>query len=131
MIATLLFVIFIGLMLVGVPVGVSLGIGGAFAILMSNLDTHWFGLMAVPQSFYAGLAKYPLLAIPMFVLVGSIFDRSGVASRLVNFAVALVGRGPGMLPVVAIGVAMFLGGISGSGPACAAAVGAVMIGAMM
>ncbi|EKU28282.1 membrane permease, partial [Alcaligenes sp. HPC1271] len=51
MIATLLFVIFIGLMLVGVPVGVSLGIGGAFAILMSNLDTHWFGLMAVPQSF--------------------------------------------------------------------------------
>src|SRR5690606_24318083 len=130
MIATLLFVIFISLMLVGVPVGVSLGIGGAFAILMSNLDTHWFGLMAVPQSFYAGLAKYPLLAIPMFVLVGSIFDRSGVASRLVNFAVALVGRGPGMLPVVAIGVAMFLGGISGSGPACAAAVGAVMIGAM-
>lgn len=130
MIASLLFIIFIGLMLVGVPVGVSLGIGGTFAILMSNLDTHWFGLMAVPQSFYAGLAKYPLLAIPMFVLVGSIFDRSGVASRLVNFAVALVGRGPGMLPVVAIGVAMFLGGISGSGPACAAAVGAVMIGAM-
>jgi C4-dicarboxylate transporter DctM subunit len=66
----------------------------------------------------------------MFVLVGSIFDRSGVALRLVNFAVALVGRGPGMLPLVAIAVAMFLGGISGSGPANAAAVGGVMIAAM-
>ncbi|WP_394063176.1 TRAP transporter large permease [Alcaligenes sp. WGS1538] len=128
--AAALFLIFIALMILGVPVGVALGAGGAFAILMSNLDTHWFGLMAVPQSFYAGLAKYPLLAIPMFVLVGSIFDRSGVASRLVNFAIAVVGRGPGMLPLVAIAVAMFLGGISGSGPACAAAVGAVMIGAM-
>ena len=78
----------------------------------------------MPQNFYAGLGKYPLLAIPMFVLVGSIFDRSGVALRLVNFAVAIVGRGPGMLPLVAIVVAMFLGGISGSGPANAAAVGA-------
>ena len=84
----------------------------------------------MPQNFYAGLGKYPLLAIPMFVLVGSIFDRSGVALRLVNFAIAIVGRGPGMLPLVAIAVAMFLGGISGSGPANAAAVGAVMIAAM-
>jgi len=66
----------------------------------------------------------------MFVLVGSIFDRSGVALRLVNFATAIVGRGPGMLPVVVIGVAMFMGGISGSGPATAAAVGGVMIAAM-
>ena len=84
----------------------------------------------MPQNFYAGLSKYPLLAIPMFVLVGSIFDRSGVAARLVNFAVAIVGRGPGMLPLVAICVAMFMGGISGSGPATAAAVGGVMIAAM-
>jgi tripartite ATP-independent transporter DctM subunit len=130
MIVTLLFVVFLVLMVIGVPVGVALGVGGTLAIVLSNLDTQWFGLLAVPQNFYAGLAKYPLLAIPMFVLVGSIFDRSGVASRLVNFAIAIVGRGPGMLPLVAIAVAMFLGGISGSGPACAAAVGAVMIGAM-
>jgi len=130
MIVALLFTVFLLLMLIGAPVGVSLGVAGTFAIVLSNLDTQWFGLLAVPQSFYAGLAKYPLLAIPMFVLVGSIFDRSGVASRLVNFAIAIVGRGPGMLPLVAIAVAMFLGGISGSGPACAAAVGAVMIGAM-
>ncbi len=129
-VAIILFVVFIGLMLLGMPIGVSLGLGGLVAIGLSNLDTQMFGLLAVPQNFYAGLAKYPLLAIPMFVLVGSIFDRSGVAQRLVTFAIAIVGRGPGMLPLVAILVAMFLGGISGSGPANAAAVGGVMIAAM-
>jgi C4-dicarboxylate transporter, DctM subunit len=130
LVAIILFVVFIGLMMLGVPIGVSLGLGGLVAIGLSNLDTQMFGLLAVPQNFYAGLAKYPLLAIPMFVLVGSIFDRSGVAQRLVTFAIAIVGRGPGMLPLVAILVAMFLGGISGSGPANAAAVGGVMIAAM-
>ena len=130
MIATLLFVAFLGLMFVGVPIGAALGLAGAAAIALANADSQWFGLLAVPQNFYAGLGKYPLLAIPMFVLVGSIFDRSGVALRLVNFAVSIVGRGPGMLPLVAIAVAMFLGGISGSGPANAAAVGGVMIAAM-
>ena len=130
MIATLLFVAFLAMMLMGVPIGAALGLAGAAAIALANADSQWFGLLAVPQNFYAGLGKYPLLAIPMFVLVGSIFDRSGVALRLVNFAVAMVGRGPGMLPLVAIAVAMFLGGISGSGPANAAAVGGVMIAAM-
>ena len=130
MIATLLFVAFIAFMLLGVPIGAALGLAGATAIGLANAGTQWFGLLAVPQNFYAGLGKYPLLAIPMFVLVGSIFDRSGVALRLVNFAIAIVGRGPGMLPMVAIAVAMFMGGISGSGPATAAAVGGVMIAAM-
>lgn len=130
MIAALLFVAFLVLMFLGVPIGAALGLAGAACIALANLDVQWFGLLAVPQNFYAGLGKYPLLAIPMFVLVGSIFDRSGVAGRLVNFAIAIVGRGPGMLPLVAIAVAMFLGGISGSGPANAAAVGGVMIAAM-
>lgn len=130
MIATLLFVAFLALLFLGVPIGAALGIAGAVCIALANADVQWLGLLAVPQNFYAGLAKYPLLAVPMFVLVGSIFDRSGVALRLVNFAVAIVGRGAGMLPLVAIAVAMFLGGISGSGPANAAAVGAVMIAAM-
>ncbi|MFN3737262.1 TRAP transporter large permease [Hydrogenophaga sp.] len=130
MIAALLFTIFIVAMLAGVPIAAALGLAGAAAIAIADQGTQWFGLLAVPQNFYAGLGKYPLLAIPMFVLVGSIFDRSGVASRLVRFALAIVGPGPGMLPLIAIAVAMFLGGISGSGPATAAAVGAVMIAAM-
>jgi C4-dicarboxylate transporter DctM subunit len=130
MIATLLFAAFAVLLLAGVPIGVALGLGGAIAIALSNGDTQWWGLMAVPQNFHASIAKYPLLALPMFVLVGSIFDRSGVAQRMVTFAIAIVGRSPGMLPLVAIMVAMILGGISGSGPANAAAVGGVMIAAM-
>ena len=120
MIATLLFTGFVVMMLAGVPLGVAMGLIGAACIALANGDAQWFGLLAVPQNFYAGLGKYPLLAIPMFVLVGSIFDRSGVAARLVTFATAIVGRGPGMLPIVAIAVAMFMGGISGSGPATAA-----------
>ena len=103
---------------------------GIACIAWANADTQLFGLLAVPQNFYSSIAKYPLLALPMFVLVGSIFDRSGVAQRMVTFAIACVGRGPGMLPTVAILVAMVLGGISGSGPANAAAVGGVMIAAM-
>ena len=130
MIATLLFTAFVVMMLAGVPIGAAMGLAGVASIALANGDAQWFGLLAVPQNFYAGLGKYPLLAIPMFVLVGSIFDRSGVAARLVNFAIAIVGRGPGMLPIVAIAVAMFMGGISGSGPATAAAVGGVMIVAM-
>jgi len=130
LIGATLFLIFLALMLAGVPIGVALGAGGMAAIAMANADTQFLGLLAAPQNFYASIAKYPLLALPMFVLVGSIFDRSGVAQRLVTFAIAVVGRGPGMLPMVAILVAMVLGGISGSGPANAAAVGGVMIAAM-
>jgi tripartite ATP-independent transporter DctM subunit len=130
MIGLLLFAVFVVLMVFGVPIGVAMGLAATLAIALANLDTLWFGLLAVPQNFYASLGKYPLLALPMFILVGTIFERSGVASRLVNLAVAMIGRGPGVLPVVAILVAMLLGGISGSGPATAAAVGGVMLVAM-
>jgi len=130
MIGALLFVSFLVLMMLGVPIGVALGVGGALAIALANGDSMLWGLLAAPQNFHAGIAKYPLLALPMFVLVGSIFDRSGVAKRMVDFAVACTGRAPGMLPMVAILVAMVMGGISGSGPANAAAVGGVMIAAM-
>jgi C4-dicarboxylate transporter, DctM subunit len=130
MIALILFGTFLLLMLISVPIGVAMGIAATVSIALANTDTMWFGLLAVPQNFYASLGKYPLLALPMFVLVGTIFERSGVASRLVNLAIAMLGRGTGVLPVVAILVAMLLGGISGSGPATAAAVGGVMIVAM-
>jgi C4-dicarboxylate transporter, DctM subunit len=130
MIALILFGTFLLLMVISVPIGVAMGIAATVSIALANTDTMWFGLLAVPQNFYASLGKYPLLALPMFVLVGTIFERSGVASRLVNLAIAMLGRGTGVLPVVAILVAMLLGGISGSGPATAAAVGGVMIVAM-
>src|SRR3546814_19796537 len=79
MIATPLFIVFIVLMVIGMPVGVALGIAGTLAIVMSTLDNLWFGLLAVPPSFHAGLAQDLLMAIPLFVPVGSFFERSGVA----------------------------------------------------
>src|SRR5690606_25922746 len=125
MIAALSFLAFALLLVLGVPIGVALMIGGSIAIGAAEL-----GWLSLPNNFYAGIAKYPLLALPMFVLVGVLFERSGVAERLVTFASSIFGRGPGMLPTTAILVAMMMGGISGSGPATAAAVGGVMLVAM-
>ena len=124
MIPTLLFTAFVVMLLMGVPIGAALGLAGVVCIALANADAQWYGLLAVPQNFYAGLGKYPLLAIPMFVLVGSIFDRSGVALRLVTFAHASSAAARACCRWWRSLVAMFLGGISGSGPAKAAAVGA-------
>ncbi|MBB5691161.1 TRAP transporter large permease [Roseomonas alkaliterrae] len=125
MIAASLFIVFGVMLAAGVPVGVGLGLAGAFSIWLASQS-----IMAMPTNVYAGIAKYPLIAIPMFVLVGCVFERTGVALRLVRFASALVGAGRGALASVSVMVAMVLGGITGSGPACAAAVGQVMTKSM-
>ena len=130
MIGAFLVTGFLVLMLAGIPIGIAMGLIGSTVVVLMGNDMPWFGLFTLAQSFDASVAKYPLLALPMFVLVGCAFDRSGVATRMVTFATALLGRGPGMLPIVAILVAMLLGGISGSGAALAAAIGGVMIDAM-
>jgi tripartite ATP-independent transporter DctM subunit len=124
--AYLMFGCFFLLMFGGVPIAAALGLSGTLAIALAQL-----GIMAVPTNVYAGIAKYPLLAIPMFVLAGAIFDKAGVAERLLRFTEAIVGRGRGALAVITILVAMIIGGISGSGPACTAAVGGVMLNAML
>ncbi len=124
-VALALFGVFFLLLFLGTPIAVALGLAGTLAIFLADL-----GIMSVPTSVYTGIAKYPLLAVPMFVAAGAVFDRSGVALRLVRFAEALIGRGAGALAIVTIAVSMFLGGISGSGPANAAAVGGVMMGAL-
>lgn len=121
----LLFALFAVLMLTGAPLAVALGLAGSTIIAAAGL-----GMMAVPNAVWTGIAKYPLLAIPVFIMAGLIFERSGVALRLVRFASALVGRRRGGLGVVAVLVCMVLGGISGSGPADAAAVATVLIPSM-
>ena len=100
MIGACLFVVFVVLMLAGVPIGVALGLGGALAIGLSNLDTPSWGLLAVPQNFYASLTKYPLLALPMFVLVGSIFDRGydWTACRCGKWCASGLGKCPKQYP---------------------------------
>lgn len=126
MVGAVLFLGFAILLLAGVPIGVALGLAGTLAILLADQS-----ILAVPTNVYAGIAKYPLIAIPMFVLVGSVFDRTGVALRLVRFATAIVGAGRGALASVAVLVAMVIGGISGSGPATSAAVGQVVTRSMV
>ncbi len=121
----ILFLGFALLLGLGAPLAVALGVAGTAVIMIEGL-----GVMSVPTNAYAGLAKYPLLALPVFVLAGMIFERAGVALRIVNFTAALVGKRRGAQGVVAILVCMFLGGISGSGPADAAAVAMVMIPGM-
>jgi C4-dicarboxylate transporter, DctM subunit len=121
----ILFLGFAILLVLGAPLGIALGAAGTAVILTEGL-----GIMSVPTNVYAGLAKYPLLALPVFVLAGLIFERAGVALRIVNFTAALVGNRRGAQGLVAVLVCMFLGGISGSGPADAAAVAMVMIPGM-
>jgi tripartite ATP-independent transporter DctM subunit len=126
MTGSILFATFVAMLLGGVPIGVALGLAGTLAIWLADQS-----IVAVPTNVYAGIAKYPLIAIPMFVLVGSVFDRTGVALRLVRFATAIVGAGRGALASVAVLVAMVIGGISGTGPATSAAVGQVVTRSMV
>jgi len=118
--------VFFGALFMGVPIGVSLGLAGFLVIAIEGL-----GVMALPTNIWTGIAKYPLLALPMFVLAGMVFERAGVAARLVTFAAALVGQRTGALAIVAVLVCLVLGGISGSGAADAAAVAAVMLPGML
>jgi tripartite ATP-independent transporter DctM subunit len=122
-----LLLVFAVLLAIGTPIAIALALGGIAGI--------WLGLApatmgTVGTNTYNGIAKYPLIAIPLFVLVGVIFERSGVAQRLVTFAQACVGTGPGRLTAVAVIVCMMLGGMSGSGPADAAAVATIMLPSM-
>ncbi|MDC8802054.1 TRAP transporter large permease [Halomonas pacifica] len=118
---------FAGLLIAGVPVAFSLGLAGAVGIL-SGLPPMM--LATLGTNTYNSIAKYPLIAIPLFILTGLIFERSGVALRLVRFAQALIGPRHGGLALVAVLVCMIMGGMSGSGPADAAAVAMVMLPSM-
>jgi len=126
MIGATLVCLFLLALVAGLPLAVGLGVASIAVLAMAGFDQ-----LAVPTNIYAGIAKYPLLAIPMFILAGMIFERSGVALRLVRFVTAIVGEWTGSLAVVAVLVSMLLGGISGSGPADAAAVAAVMLPSMI
>ena len=80
---------------------------------------------------YAGISKFLLLAIPFFVLSGNIMAKAGISKRLVRFVDTCVGHKRGGIAIVCVIVACFFGAISGSGPATVAALGAVLIPAMV
>lgn len=120
--------VFALLLILGVPIAVALGLAGVAAVA-AGLDLGTVAM--VGTNTYASVAKYPLIAIPLFVLTGMVFERSGVAARLVTFAQAVVGPRRGGLAIVATLVCMIMGGMSGSGPADAAAVATIMIPSMV
>jgi tripartite ATP-independent transporter DctM subunit len=121
-----MLILFVALLAAGVPLAVTLGLAGTAVVVSADL-----GMLSVPMNVYNSISKYPLLAIPMFVLAGVVFERAGIAGSMVRFAASIVGPRRGGLAATAIIVAMILGGISGSGPAASSAVGAVMIPQML
>lgn len=121
----LLFVVFFALLLIGVPIGVAIGCSGVFIIWRESL-----GMPIISANFFAGIAKFPLLAIPFFILAGVIFERAGIAKRLIDFIKQLMGAMYGGMAVVTVAAALFWGAVSGSGPATVAALGIMLIPAM-
>ena len=121
----LLFLGFLLLLILGAPIAVAIGIPAFLVIWLGQLGTP-----VIAPNFFAGIANFPLLAIPLFILAGFILERCGISQRIIHFANILVGRRRGGLAIVAIGVCVFFGGVSGSGPADAAAIGAILIPAM-
>jgi tripartite ATP-independent transporter DctM subunit len=115
----------IGMMLIGVPVAVVIGIAAIVALVGSG-DS----LLVVPQQFFANLNKFDLLAIPFFMLTGAIMDTGGVSRRLIDFAMAIVGFVRGGLGMVTVVASMFFADISGSATADTAAIGSIMIPGM-
>ena len=114
-------------LLIGMPVAFALGLGGAAGIILGLSPDM---LATLGSNTYNSIAKYPLIAIPLFILTGIIFERAGVAASLVKFAQSLIGRRHGGLALVAVLVCLIMGGMSGSGPADAAAVAMVMLPSM-
>jgi len=125
-ITLLVFGLFLALVVLGVRIAIALGATACLVILL-----YQQGTMGISSIFYSNISKFPLLAIPFFILAGFVMERSGVSARLVNLASLIVGPIPGGLAIVGVAVCVFFGGISGSGPADAAAIGAVLIPAMI
>jgi len=120
-----LFLGFFLLLILGTPISVAIAVPSFLVIWAAELGTP-----VIAPNFFAGIAKFPLLAIPLFILAGFILERCGISTRIIRFANILVGRRRGGLAIVAIGVCVFFGGVSGSGPADSAAIGAILIPAM-
>lgn len=111
---------------IGVPVALSVGIPSFIYILLADMPN-----MVIIQRLFTGIATSSLLAIPFFVLAGEFMNSGGIAKRLVRLANAMVGNIYGGLGIVSILGCMFFAAISGSGVATTAAIGGLMIPAMV
>ncbi|GLO67967.1 MULTISPECIES: TRAP transporter large permease [Oceanobacillus] len=115
------------LFIIGVPVAISLGLSSSLAILVAG-DIP---LLTLAQRAFVSLDSFPLLAIPLFILAGALMEYGGISQRLINLANAITGHVPGGLAIVTVVTTMFFAAISGSSVAATAALGAILIPAMI
>ena len=113
---------FIALMLLGMPIGLSIGVASLLVILASELP-----LEMIPQTMFSGNNSFALVAVPFFILAGDVLSKGGISERIVAFAEAMLGRIRGGLSIVSIVASMFIAAISGSGAATTAAVGGALL----
>lgn len=122
----ILFGTFFVLLILNVPIAYCLGLSAALSLVVAGIP-----LSVVVTNLSAGIGKFLLLSIPFFVLAGNIMAKAGISTRLINFADCCVGHRRGGFAVVTAIVACFFGAVSGSGPATVAALGAILVPAMV
>ena len=135
MIVGLLFAGLFLLIALGLPIALAIGLPAIGMILAPGVfppgvDTAGLG-QTIIQLLFAGVDSFDLLAVPLFMLAGSIMERGGISRQLIDFSNSLVGWMPGGLACAVVVASMFFAGISGSAAADTAAMGAVAIPAMV
>lgn len=121
-----LLISFFVLVFLRVPIAISLALSTIFVLFMSD-----FNMNMMPQRMFTALDSFPMMAIPGFVLAGVIMARGGISKYLIEALRSWVGHLPGGLSVVTILACAVFAAISGSSPATAAAIGSIMIPAMI
>ncbi|MDH7483561.1 MAG: TRAP transporter large permease [Spirochaetales bacterium] len=122
----LVFGVFIVLIVIGVPIGIALGTAGIGAIVTFDL-----GIPMISRNFEANIAKFPLIAIPFFILAGTLMEKARIVDGISRFIMLITGRRRGGLAIAGVITCIFWGAVSGSGPATAAALGLVFITPMI
>ncbi len=122
---TILIGVFLGGLIIGVPVAVTLGLASMAYLLFSDIP-----LVVMPQKMYAGIDVFVLLCIPGFILAGNLMNGGGITERIIRFANAIVGWMRGGLGLTNVVGSMLFGGISGTAIADAASIGGMMIPGM-
>lgn len=120
----MILVVLLVLLALGVPIAYSIGIA-AFAAILPTMDLN-VAVVTGAQRIFVGMSKFSLTAIPFFILAGNLMNQGGIAKRLVDFVMALLGKMPGALLVTNAGANALFGAISGSASAAAAAVGSMV-----
>ncbi len=123
----ILFGYFLLFLLIGVPIGISLGL----ASLVTLMGSGTLPVDYVAQVSFTSIDSFPIMAIPFFIAAGIFMGSGGLSTRLLNLADELLGPLPGGMALAAIATCMFFSAISGSGPATVAAIGSLTIPAMI